>query len=68
MKKWEYRWRVIFLGDEGTVIEIPAPMSHNLQGAVEYAWKSLDSMQFDPVTDTELFDVIRIDKEYGTEV
>lgn len=66
MKKWEYRWKVRFLGDQGTVIEIPAPVSYNLQQSVDYAWKSLDSMIF--ADNTELFDVIRIDKEYGTEV
>lgn len=68
MKKWEYRWKVRFLGDEGTVIEIPAPVSYNLQESVDYAWKSLDNMQLDQVRAAELFDVIRIDKEYGTEV
>lgn len=66
MKKWEYRWKVRFLGDCGRVIEIPAPVNYNLQEAVGYAWKSLNVMI--PEDDAELFDVIRIDKEYGTEV
>ena len=68
MKKWEYRWKVRFLGDEGTVIEIPAPMNYNLQESVDYAWITLDNMQLDSSHAAELFDVISVTKEYGTEV
>lgn len=65
MKKWESRWSFRFAGDEGTVINIQAPKSYGLTHAERWAWLQLDEIA--GTDNSEIFDLIRIDKEYGTE-